>query len=153
MEVGAAVGKVLAIVLRDKDGDLVEFIRVRALLDTKKPLRRIVNMVGKYGKELLCLLKYKGLPVYCYICGKIGHNILKYPQYSKEIRESGYQYENWLRVNLTPQGQGSGLWRNRVEIISDKEDRGKARNRRIKVGERYQGRPLTLACFREDGCH
>lgn len=90
MEVGCAVGKVLAIDWRDKAREWVEFIRVRVLMDTMKPLRRVVNMVGQNGKELLCHLKYERLPIFCYICGKIGHSTIKCIQYSKEMSSKDY---------------------------------------------------------------
>lgn len=67
------MGKIVSIDSRDKDGCWVEFIRVRVLVDTTKPLRRVTKVVGKNGKELLFFIKYKRLLVYCYICGRIGH--------------------------------------------------------------------------------
>lgn len=77
LEVGGAVGKILAIEWHDKDRCWVEFTRVRVLGDIVKPLRRVANVVEKDGNELLCFFKYERLPVYCYICGRIGHNTMK----------------------------------------------------------------------------
>lgn len=77
LEVGGAVGEILAIDWRDREGCWLEYIWVRARLNTSKLLRRIVRMVGAKGKEAVCAIKYDMLLVFCYWCGCIGHSTQK----------------------------------------------------------------------------
>lgn len=60
------------------------------LMDTIKPLRRVANVIGKNGKELLCFIKYERLSVYCYICGCISHSTKKCAQFSQELNQSDF---------------------------------------------------------------
>lgn len=117
IEVGGAVGEVLAIDGRDRNGCWIEYMRIRVKLDTSKPLRRVVYMVGKDGKELMCTIKYERLPTFCYVCGCIGHNTRRCELYAQEMSSSEFQFGNWLRVQLGRSSQGPGRWRNGVEIL------------------------------------
>lgn len=118
-KVGGAIGKLMAIDWRDRAGCWEEFIRIRVLVDIIKPLRRIAKVVKKTGMEITCVLKYERLPVFCYICGRVGYSTKKCDLFSEEISPEEFQYGNWLRVKLIPQGSSNGKWRNGVEIIED----------------------------------
>ncbi|PPD66974.1 hypothetical protein GOBAR_DD36148 [Gossypium barbadense] len=52
LEVGEAIGEVLAIDWRDREGCWTEFIRVKVKLDISKPLQRVVYLVGRKEKEI-----------------------------------------------------------------------------------------------------
>ncbi|MBA0876303.1 hypothetical protein Goshw_017921 [Gossypium schwendimanii] len=50
--VGEAIGEVLAIDWRNREGCWTEFIRVKIKLDISKPLQRVVYLVGRKEKEI-----------------------------------------------------------------------------------------------------
>lgn len=54
MEVGSAVGKVIAIDWRDRNGGWVEYMRIRVRMDTTKPLRRAMRVEGGRKGDYLC---------------------------------------------------------------------------------------------------
>ncbi|KAK5832999.1 hypothetical protein PVK06_016808 [Gossypium arboreum] len=100
IDIGSAIGEVLAIDWRDREGCWVEYNRVRVKLNTSKPLRRVVYMVGAKGEEILCAIKYEQLPTFCYLCVCIGHHTHKCGMYEriKGVENPEFQYGNWLRV-------------------------------------------------------
>ncbi|KAK5777461.1 hypothetical protein PVK06_045428 [Gossypium arboreum] len=61
LEVGNAIGKVLAIHWRDRDGRWTYYMRIRIIIDTKKLLRRVVYYMVQEG-ELVCVIQYERLP-------------------------------------------------------------------------------------------
>lgn len=77
LEIVRAVGEVIAIDRKDREGCWTKFMRVRIWLDTTKPLRRVVYMVNKEGDETLCYIQYERLPYFCFVCGIIGHKTQK----------------------------------------------------------------------------
>ncbi|MBA0585757.1 hypothetical protein Gorai_016522 [Gossypium raimondii] len=87
LEVGEAIGEVLAIDWGDRDGGWTEYIRVREKIDVSKPLRRVVYLVGQEDAEIVCSIKYERLPAFCY------------------------------RVQVGSTTQGKGNWRNGVEFL------------------------------------
>ncbi|MBA0864255.1 hypothetical protein Goshw_001061 [Gossypium schwendimanii] len=99
---GSAIGEVLAIDRRDREGCWVEYIRVRVKLDIFKPLRRVHYMVGAEGEEILCTINYERLPTFCYLCGCIGHHTHKCGMYEriKGVENLEFQYGNWLRAQM-----------------------------------------------------
>lgn len=115
--VGRTVGRVLALDWRDKGGGLVKFIRMRILLDTKRPLRRVACLVDKEEREITYVLKYEWLPTFCYICRLVDNGTTKCDHFSKENDPAMYQYGRWIRVQpLLPRQLGRMC--NSVELIS-----------------------------------
>ncbi|KAG8486025.1 hypothetical protein CXB51_019383 [Gossypium anomalum] len=49
VDVGEAIGEVLAIDWRDRDGGWIDYIRLRIKIDMLKPFRRMVHLVGSDG--------------------------------------------------------------------------------------------------------
>jgi hypothetical protein len=50
------------------------FLRVKVLIDIRKPLFRGVTMEVKQGEHSFwCNFKYEFLPIFCYSCGLLGH--------------------------------------------------------------------------------
>ena len=78
----------IGIVLGEVMGDIVEvetsddklawgkWMRVRVIIDIKKPIKRGKIIIGADGKKFLALFKYERLPDFCYICGKLDHQEL-----------------------------------------------------------------------------
>ncbi|KAL4272170.1 hypothetical protein GQ457_13G015770 [Hibiscus cannabinus] len=63
---GASVGKVIMTDTCLEDGNMGEFMRVRVLFDTSKPLRRCVVLSRPDAKASMCPLQYERLPLFCH---------------------------------------------------------------------------------------
>ncbi|XP_016727842.1 uncharacterized protein [Gossypium hirsutum] len=125
MEVGSAIGEVLAIDWRDRDGGWTEYMRIRINIDINKPLQRVVYFTNHGGEEFVCSIRYEKLPRFCYICGLIGHTTqkCKAQKNSNENQDNIFQYGKWLRVPIRVIDQNNGLLRNGIEMIKkDKEN-------------------------------
>lgn len=48
-------------------------MRIRVMVDVRKPLKKDVEMKLRGGVTERVRVKYKKLPVFCYVCGKLGH--------------------------------------------------------------------------------
>ncbi|KAL4302920.1 hypothetical protein GQ457_10G010450 [Hibiscus cannabinus] len=84
----ALVGKVIMTDTRLEDGNMGEFMRVRVLLDTSKPIRRFVVLSRPDAKASMCPLQYERLPLFCHGCGLIGHSVLVCPTTPKTLCRS-----------------------------------------------------------------
>lgn len=80
MEVGGVVREITAIDCRDKDGCWVDFMRIRVKMDMLKPLRRVVCVVVKDGREVTYIIKYERLPIFYYIFGCIDHSTTQHKE-------------------------------------------------------------------------
>ncbi|MBA0701674.1 hypothetical protein Goari_021991 [Gossypium aridum] len=61
IDVGKAIGEVVAIDWRDRDGGWTEFIRLKIKINVLCPLRRVVHLVGRDGSQTICAIKYEML--------------------------------------------------------------------------------------------
>lgn len=77
IEVGKAIGELVAIDWKDRDGGWTKFIRFKVKINNCKPLRKIVKLAGRDGDVITCVLKYERLPDFCYFYGLIGHTVKK----------------------------------------------------------------------------
>ncbi|XP_057443820.1 uncharacterized protein LOC130735972 [Lotus japonicus] len=76
------------------------FLRLRVTVDLTKALMRGTVLVWQ-GKELRVLFRYERLPVFCFVCGKIGHQMkdCEVSEVVDEDSDSSYlPYGPWLRV-------------------------------------------------------
>ncbi|KAH1083305.1 hypothetical protein J1N35_023066 [Gossypium stocksii] len=99
IDVGKAIGEVVAIDWRDSNGKWTEYIRVRVKIDVLKPLRRAVYLVRNDDIEIICVIKYECLPAFCHICGLINHTTQKHDN-EEEQDEQNLQYGSWLRASV-----------------------------------------------------
>lgn len=77
------------------------FLRIRTRIDLRKPLKR--GTIVKYqGKNLKVFFKYERLPTFCFVCGKIGHQIRDCDEVASQENE-GYE-------ELEDKEQPFGLW-------------------------------------------
>ncbi|KAK5786025.1 hypothetical protein PVK06_040650 [Gossypium arboreum] len=122
LDVGTAIGKVVAIDWKDRIGGWPEFMRPKIMINILKPLRRIVKLVDRDGRVTTCMLKYKRLLDFCYLFGLIGHTVktCKNKLPGPVSNEANLQYGSWLRVPVAVPTQGRGIRRNRVEIMATK---------------------------------
>ncbi|MBA0592224.1 hypothetical protein Gorai_009208, partial [Gossypium raimondii] len=93
MDVGNALGELIAIDWKDCFGGWTEFMRLKVKIGVLKPLRRVVKLVDKEGVETI---------------GGVGLN------------KQNLQYGSWLRAPTIHPNQERGLKRNRVELIKHK---------------------------------
>ncbi|PPR99732.1 hypothetical protein GOBAR_AA20934 [Gossypium barbadense] len=75
VDVGNALGELVAIDWKDRFGGWTEFIRIKVKIDILKLLRRVVRIIDKDGGEKIGVIKYERLPDFCYVCGLIGHTL------------------------------------------------------------------------------
>ncbi|KAA3463011.1 nucleolin-like [Gossypium australe] len=120
LDMGRALGDLVAIDWKDRNGGWTEFIRIKVMIDISKPLRRIVKLVDREGIEVICALKYERLSDFCFTCGIIGHKMDSCSVRSRgtNLVDFSPQFGNWLRAAILPPSQGRVNWRNEVEEIS-----------------------------------
>lgn len=95
MDVGKAIGEVVDIDWRNKDGGWKEYIWLRVIIAVLKPLRRFVQFMNSEGAEFVCNIKYECLPSLCYVCGLISYSTQKCDK--EELSKSNntsFQYGN-----------------------------------------------------------
>ncbi|MBA0854565.1 hypothetical protein Goshw_001784, partial [Gossypium schwendimanii] len=91
IDVGKAIGEVVAIDWHDRNGRWTEYIRIRVKIDVLRPLRRVVHLVGNEGTET-----------------------------HLETNNLNFQYGSWLRPKLRGPTQARGNRRNGIEILEKK---------------------------------
>lgn len=69
----------------------MEFMRIRVLMDTSKPLRRVACFLDAKGRKVTGVLKHERLLIFCYICGLVGHGSQKCPRATIHVDPSNYQ--------------------------------------------------------------
>lgn len=73
------------------------FFRIRALVQINKPLQRCVRICTPDGTIHTGIIKYERLPLFCFLCGHIGHRYRLCPQSSKDTNEiSALEYGSWM---------------------------------------------------------
>ncbi|MBA0788525.1 hypothetical protein Gotri_027574 [Gossypium trilobum] len=124
LNIGNAIGELMAIDWKDQDGGWTAFMRLKVKINILKPLKRVVRLVDKEGMETIGVIKYERLPDLCYACGLIGHSF-RTCESNKEEEEVGQnglnlQYGGWLRVPIVNPNQDRGMRRNGVELVKSK---------------------------------
>ena len=69
--IASSIGKVLTI-----DDDVLgceKLARAKSLLNVTKLVGRVQHICNKDNGTLMIEIKYETLPIFCYICGHIGH--------------------------------------------------------------------------------
>ncbi|KAJ1436551.1 Zinc finger, CCHC-type [Sesbania bispinosa] len=86
------------------------FLRMRMMLDLRKPLRRgmVVQLPNK--KKVKVFFKYEKLPNFCYICGRMGHVIRNCSDVEGELDEE--------ELDNLPFGQWMGASPSRPTLMS-----------------------------------
>ncbi|KAH1097602.1 hypothetical protein J1N35_014523 [Gossypium stocksii] len=60
IDVGKAIGEVVGIDWRDRDGSWIDYIRIKVKIDILRPFQRVVHLVGSDGTETVCAIKMAG---------------------------------------------------------------------------------------------
>ena len=71
--VGNTIGALVQVADSEDDGEGGEFLRVRVVVDIKKPLPRCCKLWSEGEHVGWALLKFERLPNFCYWCGKVTH--------------------------------------------------------------------------------
>ncbi|XP_075665169.1 uncharacterized protein At4g02000-like [Castanea sativa] len=100
-EVGSRLGLVEEVEQRKGHDELNYFMRVRVALPISKPLRRGSFIAGFDGEKNWVKFKYERLPMFCYYCGVLGHDIKNCAAHFV-VTQNGvvvdYQYGEFLKA-------------------------------------------------------
>lgn len=69
--IGSNIGSIMEI-----ESDVVvwdSFARVMVMVNITKPLCRIIKVRSSSGRVVVLEVKYERLPIFCFMCGRIGH--------------------------------------------------------------------------------
>lgn len=98
-EVAVRVAKnfkdVASVQLREKSGSGERFFRLRAMINVKYPIRRVVRIKRREYAESLAIIRYERLSLFCYECGIMEHNA-KNCKENKDSKDNRYGY--WLHT-------------------------------------------------------
>ncbi|KAL0009471.1 hypothetical protein SO802_010973 [Lithocarpus litseifolius] len=100
-EVGSRLGDVEEVEERQRKDDINFFLRVRVALSITKPLRRGGFIAGSDGERHWVHFKYERLPLFCYFCGILGHDLKHCPVHYVAEKKGGsveYPYGEFLKV-------------------------------------------------------
>jgi hypothetical protein len=85
-----------------------KFLRIRTSLDLTKPLKR-GSKLHFQGKDIWVDYKYERLPNFCFVCGRIGHQMRDCEDTDEhnqegysEIEEKDQAFRPWLRASPLP---------------------------------------------------
>jgi hypothetical protein len=84
------------------------FLRLKVSIDLRKPLKR-GTVIRYQDRSLKVYFKYERLPTFCFVCGRIGHQ-LKECEEAADLEEAGYEeleekelgFGPWLRASPLP---------------------------------------------------
>ena len=74
-EIGDRMGICVKIDERPWSSDQARFMRIRMELEIQKPLRRGGMVISPEGIRTWVYYWYERLPVFCYSCGVMGHEV------------------------------------------------------------------------------
>ncbi|XP_058784594.1 uncharacterized protein LOC131659420 [Vicia villosa] len=103
------------------------FLRVKVTLDLKEPLKRGTVVTFK-EKKIRVHFKYERLPIFCFICGRMGHQI-KDCEAIEELNEEGFEdieeqdlaFGQWLRASPLPKITDESKKRESSSSLSSKD--------------------------------
>ena len=100
--VGNTIGALVQVVDPKDDGEGGEFLRIRVVIDIKKPLPRCCKLWSEGKHVRWALLKFERLPNFCYWCGKVTHSESDCDVWLRgkgRLKKEEQQYGNWLRAD------------------------------------------------------
>ncbi|TXG73116.1 hypothetical protein EZV62_001695 [Acer yangbiense] len=110
--IGSCVGDLVDIDVGVTGECYGKYMRLRVAIDVSKPLKRFMRLELKQGVESMLLIRYEGLPEYCFHCGIIGHSYQACHARNKSDNSGSgmdFTYGPWLRATGVPgQHRGAG---------------------------------------------
>lgn len=84
------------------------FLRIKVMVDLKQPLKR-GTMVQYKGKGYQPFFNYERLPTFCFVCGRLGHQLKDHESFGdlikecyEEVDEQELSYGLWKRACPLP---------------------------------------------------
>uniref|UniRef100_A0A803NZS4 Reverse transcriptase n=1 Tax=Cannabis sativa TaxID=3483 RepID=A0A803NZS4_CANSA len=76
-----------------------DYLRVRVTIDINKPLKRRMKLIKKDGTWIWTTFKYEHVPIFCFICGLIGHSDRFCPRrFDSNFDQSVKPYGEWMKA-------------------------------------------------------
>lgn len=79
------------------------FTRIKVMVDVSQPLKRGFFAVDGQGQKTWYRVTYERLPMFCFLCGILGHGEAHCPtRYDDDFEEpeEGFPFGNWLRASM-----------------------------------------------------
>lgn len=92
------------------------YLRIKVGVDVMKPLMRGLYFQGVEGKKQWLQVQYERLPVFCFICGILGHGEANCPtRYESDFvePEGEFPFGSWMRAQADSRGPLSILSENK----------------------------------------
>lgn len=99
-QIGSSLGELVERVASRRD-EYVDYIRVRVRMDVKKALKRGTFLRLGDGSKKLIAFTYELMPLYCYLCGIVGHMEKRCPmRYNEDFIDPGkeFSFGEWLKA-------------------------------------------------------
>ncbi|KAK9995461.1 hypothetical protein SO802_020147 [Lithocarpus litseifolius] len=126
--VGSRLGSVVEVEKKQRFEGQSYFMRVKVAIPIAKPIRRGAFLAGSDGKRHWVTFKYERLPLFCYFCGLLGHDLKHCASYfaaTKNEDEVICQYGDWLKAmggrTRSPPHRKNEREEARVEVDQRKE--------------------------------
>lgn len=100
--IGLNFGKLVGI-LKSGGMNQNQFFRLKVLVDVSLPLKRGFFALDEYGKKKWYRVTYERLPMFCFLCGILGHGEAHCStRYDDDFLEpeEGFPFGNWLRASM-----------------------------------------------------
>lgn len=86
---------------KESDGYYSPFLRIKIRVDVTQPLKRGITFQGVEGTRQWLPVAYERLPLFCFLCGILGHGEIDCPKRYEDgftEPEGELPYGSWLRV-------------------------------------------------------
>ncbi|KAM6563556.1 hypothetical protein CsatB_023554 [Cannabis sativa] len=110
-----------------------DYLRVRVTIDIEKPLKRRKKLIKPNGDWIWTTFKYEHAPMFCFICGLIGHSEKFCPKrFEEHYDDSIRMYGEWMKAptrkkNYLIGAQWLRTGREEEEGVVDGGDRSRSR--------------------------
>jgi hypothetical protein len=131
------------------------FLRLKVLIDLRKPLKR-GTVIKSQDRSLKVYFKYERLPNFCFVCGRIGHQ-LKECDEAGDLEEAGYEeleekelgFGPWMRASPLPkpsfeprkESSSGACSKNLFESTSTSKNDGSEKGKGTEVEVEQQKKP------------